>query len=84
MIKTKRRKPRKIKKRLAKNGILIYDLSTLPVRETIKGVYKTFIDKGVVLWASSKLDNLQGRDCNNAPQVVNNVRGFRLKDISNV
>ncbi len=83
MIKNKRRKPRKVKKRLAKNGVLIYDVATLPRQQTIRDIHKAFSEMGIVLWASKANDNYTGRDCDNAPQVVSNIRKFKSIDVSN-
>lgn len=82
-MKNNKRIPRKIKKSLGKNGVLVYDVSSLPNRQTIKSIMYDFNNFGLVLWASAANDNYSGKDCNNPPMVVGNVRKFKVIDVSN-
>jgi len=76
------RTPRKLKKKNAKKGTLIYDVCGLPNRQTIRDILKGFEVSGIVLWASKASYNLSGEDCNNPPMVVNNLRGVKIIDVS--
>ena len=76
------RTPRKLKKRNAKKGILIYDVCGLPNHQTIYEILKCFDRSGIVLWASNANYNLSGKDCNNPPMVVNNLRRVKIVDLS--
>jgi len=78
----KNRTPRKLKKKSIKRGILIYDFASLPRTNTAKDVMKNFINLGIVFYDSDGNNNISGKDCHNIPQVVNNVRGVRIVDLS--
>lgn len=78
----KNRTPRKLKKKNAKKGTLIYDLVGLPIHYSIKEVLKAFDRSGIVLWASRANCNYNGVDCVNPPMVVNNLRGVKIVDLS--
>lgn len=77
------KRPRKLKKRLGKNGVLVYDLAGLPMNSTVRTIHHDFHNFGLVLWSSSASQTFSGRDCNNPPMVVGNVRKFKVIDISN-
>ena len=82
MIKTKKRIPRKFKKSLIKNGILIYDVSTLPLNSTMLDIKNRFVNYGLIIWASSKMVNHAGVDCFNEPKVLNSKRKIDIIDVS--
>ena len=78
----KKRKPRKLKKKLFKNGVLIYDISCLSKHNTMRDIMEGFHRDGIVLWASAASDNLSEKDCTNPPFVVNNTRSVKIIDVS--
>jgi len=78
----KKRTPRKLKKKNAKRGILIYDVASLPNSWTMRELKKSFEEYGIVAWASNADNNMSGKDCANPPMVVNNLRGVKIVDLS--
>lgn len=78
----KNRRPRKLKKHIKKNGILIYDIALLPRHITIDRLHKNFIHNGLVLYNSQGAGNLGGVNSNNTPQIINNINKIKLIDLS--
>ena len=71
-------------KKNTKNGLLIYDASTLPVRCTMKEIYKNFNEKGIVIWASSGMVNVSSKDSKSKPIVLDNKSKVKVVDASKI
>lgn len=78
----KQRKPRKSKKSIAKNGVLIYDIALLPKNKTVGHIYNEFKNYGMVIYNSQAAGNIGAVTSNNIPFVINNVRNIKFIDLS--
>lgn len=77
------KRPRKVKKRIKNNGILIYDLATIPNGMNLERIYRDFHYNRIVVWSSSSAMNLSNKNITNPPTVINGIKKIKIIDISN-
>ena len=74
------KRPRKLKKKIKNQGILIYDLASIPDGMRLDRIYNDFHNNGIVVWSSR--GNISGKHIPNPPMIINGIKKIKIIDIS--
>ncbi len=76
------KRPRKLKKKIKNQGILIYDLAAIPDGMRLDRIYNDFHNNGIVVWSSSAAMNISHTHIPNPPMIINGIKKIKIIDIS--